>query len=266
MGTITKALEMLNFFSDSRPQIGLSDFVRLTGRDKATVHRHLVELEQNGFLEQHPGTRAYRLGPAILRLSAVREATYPVRSILRPVVTELAEEVGELVHASVLQGYRLSPVFHHDPMLHGTQVHFDQAEMLPLHATSSGLAVLAYAPEPFRRSILGGDLVAYTERTVTDPATLHVLLDEIHAGGVSRLSGAYDGEVTSQGVPVFGPGGSVTGALSAALPSVRATPGTLDRIAAALRAGAVRATRALGGEMPARYPLPPQTTLEAREV
>ena len=103
MGTITKALELLNFFSRSRPEIGLGEFVRLSGRDKATVHRHLVELEANGFLDQHPDTRAYRLGPALLRLSGVREITHPVRSVLRPIVTQMADDLGELVHVSLIQ-------------------------------------------------------------------------------------------------------------------------------------------------------------------
>ena len=102
------------------------------GGDKATVHRHLSELEQNGFLEQHPVTRAYRLGPAILRLSAVRETTNPLRSVVRPIILELSNEVGELVHFSLLQGLNLSPVHNADPRIHGTQVFFEEAELLPL--------------------------------------------------------------------------------------------------------------------------------------
>ena len=104
MGTVTKALELLDHFSALRSEIGLGDFVRLTGRDKATVHRHLAELEQNGFLEQDAVSRAYRIGPALLRLAAVREAAFPVRRLLRPIVTDLAEAVGELAHATLLQG------------------------------------------------------------------------------------------------------------------------------------------------------------------
>ena len=90
MGTITKALDLLTHFSAARPEIGLSQFVRLSGRDKATVHRHLTELEANGYLEQNPVSRAYRLGPALLRLAAVREAASPTRDLLRPIVADLA--------------------------------------------------------------------------------------------------------------------------------------------------------------------------------
>ena len=129
MGTITKALDLLNFFAKQKPEIGLTEFVRLVNRDKATVHRHLTELMENGFLEQNPVTRAYRLGPAILRLSGVREATHPLRSVLRPIVEDIARQVGELTHVSLLQGDVLSPALHFDPMTHGTQVAFDGVEL-----------------------------------------------------------------------------------------------------------------------------------------
>ena len=41
MGTIAKALQLLTHFSSDLPEIGLSQFVQLTGDDKATLHRRL---------------------------------------------------------------------------------------------------------------------------------------------------------------------------------------------------------------------------------
>ena len=89
MGTITKALTLLTHFSSGRGEIGLANFVRLSGGDKATVRRHLVELEKNGFLEQHPEARGYRLGPAVLRLASVREKHLPIRSTIKPIVSQI---------------------------------------------------------------------------------------------------------------------------------------------------------------------------------
>ena len=37
MGTIAKALQLLSYFSSNAPEIGLSQFVQLTGEDKATL-------------------------------------------------------------------------------------------------------------------------------------------------------------------------------------------------------------------------------------
>lgn len=254
MGTITKALEMLNHFSRSRPEIGLTEFVRLTGRDKATVHRHLVELEQNGFLEQHAQTRAYRLGPAILRLSAVREATHPLRHLIRPIVSALADEVGELAHASLLQGDELSPIYHMDPKRHGTQVHFDEAEMLPLHATSSGLAILAFAPA-LARQVLAKPLTGFTETTPATPDTLQALIDDTRATGLARQAQAFDSEVTSQGIAFFDAAGKPFGAISVSVPSVRASDEKLTAIQPHLIEAARAATRSLGGSFPPDHPL-----------
>lgn len=261
MGTITKALDLLTHFSPGRGEIGLTEFVRLTGRDKATVHRHLTELEQNGFLEQHPATRAYRLGPALLRLAAVREAAFPMRALLRPIVTELSEAVGELAHASLLQGDVLSPLFHADPQLHGTQVHFDPSEILPLHATSSGLAVLAFGDPELRQRVLSRPLPPFTARTVTDPETLRAMIERTRTTGLSRLEGSFDREVTSQGAPLFGEGGRVVGALSVAVPALRATPERMDDIARHLHIVARDASLSLGARQAdlARLPTLNQT-------
>ncbi|TNF17412.1 MAG: IclR family transcriptional regulator [Rhodobacteraceae bacterium] len=250
MGTITKALELLNFFSASRAHIGLSEFVRLSGRDKATVHRHLVELEANGFLEQNPESRAYRLGPALLRLSAVREAALPMRAVVRPIVTDLAQATGELAHASMLQGAMLSPVCAFDPRRHGTQVSFDQSEMLPLHATSSGLAVLAFGPPDLRAAVLAGRLTPYTPDTPTDPDRLRAAIARTRDEGISRLDQAFDREVSSQGAPIFDARGEAMGALSVAVPSVRATPEKRAAIRDHLIAAARQATLSLGGAFP----------------
>lgn len=250
MGTITKALELLDYFSSSRSELGLGDFVRLTQRDKATVHRHLTELEQNGFLEQDPQSRAYRLGPALLRLSAVREAAFPVRRLMRPIVTDLADRLGELAHASLLQNDTLSPVFHADPGRHGTQVHFDESERLPLHATSGGLAVLAFLPPEGQDRILSGPLTAATRSTQTDPQEIHAMIEKVHAQGFIQLTSSFDAEVGSLGAPLFGQAGQVIGALSVAVPIGRASDASWSRISIAVQQAARAATLSLGGLYP----------------
>lgn len=254
MGTITKALELLNYFSRATPALGLGDFVRLTGRDKATVHRHLVELAENGFLEQHPESRAYRLGPAILRLTAVREATAPVRTVVMPLVEAMASEVGELVHLSLLQGTQLSPVCHVDPGRYGTQVHFDDAEVLPLHATSSGIAVLAFGKAELRQQMLTSELKAYADNTPTDPAALSEYIGAAERTGIGCVQKAFDNEVASRAVPIFGYDGSVSGALAVAMPIARMTQEKERETIRVLRNGMERVTRAIGGVVPDSYP------------
>jgi len=168
MGTVSKALTLLSYFSRSRPAIGLSDMSRLSGLNKATTHRLLTELQDQGFVEQVGSGREYRLGPVFLRLAALREAAVPTRDLAAGVLTDLANATDETTHLSLLQGNILSTNGYAYSPRHGTRVTMDDADILTLHNTSSGLAVLAYSDAAFVDDALSRPLEKRTADTETD--------------------------------------------------------------------------------------------------
>ena len=50
MGTVSKALELLDLFTRGRPQIGLSELARLSQVNKATCFRLMSELQNHGLV------------------------------------------------------------------------------------------------------------------------------------------------------------------------------------------------------------------------
>ena len=52
MGTVGKALGLLDLFTRAQPQLGLSQLARASGVNKATCHRLMTELESRGLVEQ----------------------------------------------------------------------------------------------------------------------------------------------------------------------------------------------------------------------
>ncbi|WP_422039525.1 IclR family transcriptional regulator [Roseibium sp.] len=251
MGTITKALNLLNHFCPGRAEIGLTEFRTLSGQDKATVHRHLNELAANGFLEQNPVTRGYRLGPAILRLAAVRERLFPARTIVAPIVEKLSSDLGELVHVSLRDGLHLSPLIHHDALIHGTRVYFDEAELLPLHATASGHAMLAFGPEELLPDVLNGDLRPSTAHTITDPVRLKEIVDGVRLEGIAFVDQGFETDVSSFAAPLFADQPEAIGTIAVAVPTIRMTDDMKRRIRDALPASAAEVTDKLGGVVPA---------------
>ncbi|MEQ6247592.1 IclR family transcriptional regulator [Sulfitobacter sp. HNIBRBA3233] len=250
MGTITKALDLLSHFNSERGEIGLASFVRLSGGDKATVRRHLVELEKNGFIDKNPQTRGYHLGPAVLRLASVREKHFPVRTAVMPVVDAMAADLEELVHASLLQGHVMSPVYHADTLRHGLRVIFDEAEMLPLHATSSGLAMMAFGPESVLDRAIAGGLSSYAPNTVIAQSDILHLISRFRTRGYSFSDGYFTKDVISFGMPFFGPGGDAIGTLAVPFPRSRYTADLAARVLVALRDGCRRITQSCGGTVP----------------
>lgn len=254
MGTVTKALSLLDLFTHTRTEIGLSDMARLSGLNKATVYRLLTELQAQGFVEQAGSDRAYRLGSAVLRLATLREASVPLLSISRDVLQDLCDATGETAHMSLVQGQRLDAVAYTYSPAHATKVTMDDAEVLDFHATSSGLSILAFSTPDFVEAIIGKPLKKKTEFTMTDPATIRRVLDEIRLSGLAESIGGFEVDVHSNAAPVFGSEGRPLGALAVAAPVSRMTPERRDMIRAHVKRCAGELTARIGGFPPAIYP------------
>lgn len=254
MGTTSKALSLLDLFSRTAPQIGLSDLSRRAGMNKATTHRLLTELADHGFVEQIGSGREYRLGPAFLRLSALREAAVPLREIALSVLHDLSEITGETAHMSLIQGDVLTSIAYTYSNAHGTQVRMEDAENLLLHATGSGLATLAYSPPDFIDTILSRPLKSRTSQTITDPAMIRQTLTDIRKSGFAVSISGFEKDVHSHAAPVFNAASACIGAVAIAAPIARMTPSHETLIQTELLSHTTRLTRLLGGFPPANYP------------
>lgn len=263
MSTVTKALSLLQHFSRARPLIGLSDMARLSGLNKATAHRMLTELQAAGFVEHAGAGREYRLGPALIRLAALREQAVPLRDVAADVLRALSDSTQETAHFSILQGDLLVATAYAYSPVYGTRVTMEDAQELMLHATSSGLAVLAFGPEDMVARILSGPLPARTPQTVTDPAAIRTALARVRAQGVAESVSGFEMDVHSHAVPIFDAKGLALGALAVAAPVARMNAATAETVRAAVHAAGQSLTRRLGGFPPADYPAAPPPMIPA---
>ncbi len=246
MRTVDKALKLLDFFTDRRAEIGLSELARLSGIDKATTHRMATVLCRHGFLEQHPQTKAYRLGAGVLRLARLREACFPVDVVVNPVLRQLADETEETAHASLLAGEHLAAVGSVEPD-RGNRVHIEPGLILPFHATASGLAFLAFARPEFVEKVLAKPLERFTEATDCDPENLRERIDAAARFGVAVSDMGFESDVCSTAAPIFGATAEVCGAVTVAAPSARMNDNLRQLVATRLTQAALAITKGLGG-------------------
>lgn len=250
MGTVSKALSLLEYFDRAHPLIGLSDLARMSGMNKATVHRMMGELQAGGFVEQASEGRAYRLGPAFLRLAALRENAVPMRDLAQGALNILSEETGETSHVSLLQGDTLYTIAYSYSARHGTRVAMEDASILTFHNTSSGLCILAFSSGDFVNRVLSEPLEARTPDNITDPDAIRALLPGIRAQGMAQSVGGFETDVHTHGMPLFDARQSVIGAISVAAPTARMDDTLQSHIQSRLRHHAVRLTRLMGGFLP----------------
>ena len=252
MGTTTKALCLLEHLTAAEPELGLSEIARRAKADKATTFRLLAELCKNGFLEQNPHSKLFRLGPALIRYANLREATFPAKRAASEHLDALVAQVRETAHVTQLQGHLLSPIHCQESLFYSTRVYIDPSEMLPLHATASGLAVLAFSDDTFVEQVLSGPLAQLTPATQTQAPALRAKIEKVRQTGFGSADGEFEVDVSSIAAPLFDGAGICNGAVSIACPSARLNAELRAQAQSALKVTSTAITQAWGGSAPAR--------------
>ncbi|MDO6965918.1 IclR family transcriptional regulator [Rhizobium alvei] len=246
MGTISKALTLLDTLSLMEKDAGLTEVATACGLDKATTRRFLVELEKHGFVEQVADSRKYRLGSAPVRLGRIREARYPFLKTALPFVRQLMEESGETVHLSEYSGGRLSTV-HVEDSTKAHRVFIAIGTLLPFHATASGLAFIAACPDKDVEAALALPLTAYTDHTTRDAASFRKAVEQTRRDGYSVNRQGMEIGVFSTSAAIAAPGARPIGCVTVAAPLARTDPDTIRKHGEAAAAAARRISQAFFG-------------------
>ncbi len=210
-----RIVRVLATFSDDRPAQSAADIGRRAGLPASTAHRIVDDLIGAGLLERDARNRV-TLGMRLWELAHRGSRALRLREAALPSMEQVQLRIREHTQLAVLEDdealfiERLS-----DPHagLNVTRV----AGRLPLHASSSGLVLLAHAPEAVQARVLAGPLAAMTPATLTDPARLRAQLETIRARGHVVSPGTVSEVSTGVAVPVRDRG-KVIAALSVVLP------------------------------------------------
>jgi DNA-binding IclR family transcriptional regulator len=242
--SVDRALTVLEILG-ARGEAGVTEIAAELGVHKSTAFRLVAVLESRGFVEQLEDRGKYRLGFGIVRLAGATTAQMDLAQEGRRACEELAADLGETVNVAIQDGNRVVNI----SQVRGTSAissHNWVGQGTPLHATSSGKVLLAFAPEPVRTSVLAVRLERYTEATVTDPDRLERELDEVVRRGWAATMEEYEAGLSAVAAPVRDAEGRVVAAVSVSGPSFRLAAETIARIAPSVVAAADELSRRLG--------------------
>jgi IclR family acetate operon transcriptional repressor len=196
-GTTDRVLVLLELLGD-RGELRASQVAQLLEVSKPTAFRLLAALRSRGFVEQSPGSRRYRLGPAFRALAARSEAPNVI-ALSAPVMAELRASTGETVNLATVQRGRVVYAAVLDSM-HPLRMSATVGEELHPHATALGKAVLAALPANLRSAFVGPEpYVALTDRTFTTRRSLEADLATVQSKGF-----AIDDEESALGAVCIG--------------------------------------------------------------
>jgi DNA-binding IclR family transcriptional regulator len=252
VGTVSKALELLNIMAEPNAPAGLTKLALAAGYDKATTRRMLLELSANGFVEQDSETRNYALGPALQFLGRARENSFPLLRTLQPFVRNLAKQTEEMVHASEYGNGVLYSICIEEST-RANRVSLDLGQKLPLHATASGIAFLAKASDAIIEVALRKPLKDFTRKTPTQRDSLLRSIIAARELGYSIGNQTFDEGVHSVAAAFTGPQAKPLGTIAIAMPSIRATPAEVEANGKRVREAALEISNLLTGRRTSRH-------------
>jgi DNA-binding IclR family transcriptional regulator len=214
---LTRAVRILEAFTAAEPALRVTEVARRSDLHVATASRLVAELVGHGLLERRPDGRV-QVGTRMWELAYRSSAALSLRESAMPFLEDLHAVLGQHVQLGVLDGTdvlfveRLSAP---DAVISYTRV----AGRLPVHASSCGLVLLAYADGELQEQVLARPLQRFTPHTVVEPERLRAVLADVRRQAFVLCPGFIHPDATGVAVPVRGPGGAVVAGLSAIVPN-----------------------------------------------
>jgi DNA-binding IclR family transcriptional regulator len=241
-----RVVDILELLAASRDGMALREVSAQLEAPKSSLLPLLRALTARGYLEQ-ARTGEYRLGPQALELGAASAARLELADLARPALAELMRRTGETVFLGTLAADGVSVVYI-DKVESDQIIRYSAGvgDRRPLHATSTGKAILAFLPAEQREALLDTlPLARHTDRTVTSLAALRGSLEETRRTGVCVSLDEMVRGASGVAAPIFDRHGRVAGACTIGGPTDRVRP-RLRQLAAEVKETARRISSLLG--------------------
>jgi DNA-binding IclR family transcriptional regulator len=236
--SVQRAAALLEAIADSREPRTAPELAERCGLNRSTAWRILATLEEEGLVDRDPLTNRYCVGAAVARLAAAASDSLP--RLARPHLEELSRATGETVSLALPR--RLQLVYVDQVQAPHVMAADWLGRAVPLHATSTGKALLAFLPPEEIEAALTQPLPRFTGRTITDPGRLREELGRVRRRGHAISRGELETALWGASAPIRDRAGRATAVVSVWGAEGRLkTKGRLDELgrAAAATADAV---------------------------
>lgn len=230
---LSRVVRIFEAFGCDDPTLSVSEIARRARLHVATASRLVDELVRHGWL-QRDSNRGIGIGIRMWELASRSSPTLGLREAAMPYMEDLHAVVGHHTQLGILHDEEV--LFVERLSAPGAVINVTRiAGRLPLHASSSGLVLLAHAPTELQETVLERRLTAYTGNTVVDPRVLRTTLSDIRRNHYVLARGFIDVRAAGIAVPVADTSGAVVAALSVVVPNDEHAIAAVPAVRAAAR-------------------------------
>ena len=226
-GVLERTLGILELLSEQGQGVELAVLAEALNMPKSAAHRLLADLVRYGYVRQTRDMGAYALTTKLVSLGLSYLSKTGVVDVAQPLLDRLAEQTGELVRLSVVDGDRLTWVARAQGARQGLRYDPDMGSIARLSCSSSGLAWLSTMKDDDALALVSQQGLGLPKDFGPNaPKNLKEFLKVLHETrkqGFSLTEETYTAGLNALAAPVGLAGQLPMGTISVAGPSARLT-------------------------------------------
>lgn len=218
-GTVGKALGVLDAVASHEGPVRFAELLAQSELPKATLHRLVQTLANQGMVRMDDESGGYALGPRLLRLAHAAWRQNALGPIARPFLDALSAETGTTVHLAQLDAgqvlYLDKRNAHAAAAKHPLTMYSEAGKVGPAYCTGVGKVLLAYlAPENRAEALNRQAFHAHTPTTLTSVDALEAECAAIRRRGYGFDREEHEAGIVCLAVPVLAATGRARAAIS----------------------------------------------------
>jgi DNA-binding IclR family transcriptional regulator len=219
--SLDRGLVILETVGKSKTPVTLSQLTEVLGIDRSSAFRLANTLKRRGFLSNPSVGKDYILGPSLWRLSRQYDWSKMLATVAHDHLNLLANATNETAHLALREG-RKALFIDHVASNHVIAISGQTGELVPLHCTSHGKALLADFDEAGLRALFGGGkLEPFTRQTIVSISDLAENCRKIRARGYATDDGEFIEGVRCLAAPIRNRQGAVIASIGISAPKSR---------------------------------------------
>ena len=215
---IDRVFDILEFLSLSQNEKGPTEIAEAVGLSKSTVHRLLSSMHARGYVDKNEKEGTYYIGIKLVEIVSSHINSLELQTEARPILNELHDELGLIVHLGILDKHEVVYVEKMD-IAPNLRRYAQIGLRVPAQCSSLGKCLLAsMSGEEQERAMAHCRFEAYTDNTITDTVKLKEHLREVRRQGWAIDNEEYMDGRRCVGAPIYDYRGETIAAVSASGP------------------------------------------------
>jgi IclR family transcriptional regulator, KDG regulon repressor len=248
--SLLRAIDILDVLQEKNA-LSVAEISKLVGFPRSTTYKYLAVMRGRRLVDYEQGLEKYRLGMRLFELGNAVQNRIAIDRIAHPYMEHLANQFGETVALTVLDGNCAVYVENVEPETSSSTVlSLRKVIRLPLHAGAASKILLAHLEDEKIETFLKTQkLVKYTGKTIVGPDELRKEVEAIRKAGYAFSEEEVDLGVRALAAPIFDHEGKIAAGLVIFGPTQRIDGHKREKILKSILECSKKISKRIGGKV-----------------